>query len=310
MKTDTGIEVTIIITLMRTGGSLTGVHLVGKVRVRVSGVLNVDASLFQGGRGFEIEWPLCVSFADIGTRRRLEKAIHDAYVMAAKDANMKKNDAADRAREERERLKKKRKATNDFSTFGKVEDDVEDEMRFDEAFEDAENDTAGGKGKGKRGFNNLDYAINEALKNGKAQDEKEKRERARWTELNNRREEMRKRQEEMKRQAEEMRRMREAERERQRQAKMKADREKAEEQTKDEYARRFYQQAFGEAYGRKTPHWEVLGIKDTPGITYEQAKAAYRKAALAAHPDHGGSHEKMIKVNNAWAAICKEKKWK
>lgn len=45
--------------------------------------------------------------------------------------------------------------------------------------------------------------------------------------------------------------------------------------------------------------WEVLGCG--PDATLASAQAAYRRAAAAAHPDRGGSHERMVAVNAAWA---------
>lgn len=47
---------------------------------------------------------------------------------------------------------------------------------------------------------------------------------------------------------------------------------------------------------------DILG----PCKTLEEAKISYRKAAKIAHPDTGGSHVKMIVVNNAWEAAQKE----
>lgn len=44
--------------------------------------------------------------------------------------------------------------------------------------------------------------------------------------------------------------------------------------------------------------WDVLGCAhDAPA---DLVKDAYRKAARAAHPDNGGSHERMVEVNSAW----------
>ena len=44
----------------------------------------------------------------------------------------------------------------------------------------------------------------------------------------------------------------------------------------------------------------VLGL--SPGATLADAQVAYRMLAARHHPDRGGSHEQMAKVNAAWAA--------
>lgn len=44
--------------------------------------------------------------------------------------------------------------------------------------------------------------------------------------------------------------------------------------------------------------WTVLGCE--PTATLEQAREAYRKVASTAHPDRGGSDERMADVNRAW----------
>ncbi len=44
--------------------------------------------------------------------------------------------------------------------------------------------------------------------------------------------------------------------------------------------------------------WTVLGCEQTS--TLEQAREAYRRAASAAHPDRGGSDDRMAEVNRAW----------
>lgn len=53
-------------------------------------------------------------------------------------------------------------------------------------------------------------------------------------------------------------------------------------------------------------HWrEVLGVGNTVQ-TAESLKAAYRRAASAAHPDKGGMNERMVEVNQAYAQGVKE----
>ena len=46
---------------------------------------------------------------------------------------------------------------------------------------------------------------------------------------------------------------------------------------------------------------EVLQI--SRGMTWEQARSAYRASVLVAHPDRGGDDEVFRLVTNAWAAI-------
>ena len=52
--------------------------------------------------------------------------------------------------------------------------------------------------------------------------------------------------------------------------------------------------------GTKKP-WEVLGVK--PGATAAEIETAYRDKAKKAHPDAGGDHEQMAKLNTARAAL-------
>lgn len=53
--------------------------------------------------------------------------------------------------------------------------------------------------------------------------------------------------------------------------------------------------------------FKILGVD--PNATKEEVQKAYRKKAAKAHPDAGGSHEQMIKVNAAWETIKKLKGW-
>jgi hypothetical protein len=51
----------------------------------------------------------------------------------------------------------------------------------------------------------------------------------------------------------------------------------------------------------QSQHWrDVLGVLNG-ARDVETVKACYRLAASAAHPDKGGSHERMAAVNAAWA---------
>jgi len=54
--------------------------------------------------------------------------------------------------------------------------------------------------------------------------------------------------------------------------------------------------------------YKILGV--SPDATREEAQKAYRKKAAECHPDRGGSHEDMVKVNAAWEAIRRTKGWK
>lgn len=50
-----------------------------------------------------------------------------------------------------------------------------------------------------------------------------------------------------------------------------------------------------------TDPWSVLGVER--GATPEQLKRAYRAAAFSAHPDRGGSGEKMKAINVAYDVL-------
>ena len=52
----------------------------------------------------------------------------------------------------------------------------------------------------------------------------------------------------------------------------------------------------------------ILGVK--MDATKEEVTRAYREKANKAHPDNGGSHEKMAKINAAFEAIRLYKEWK
>lgn len=54
--------------------------------------------------------------------------------------------------------------------------------------------------------------------------------------------------------------------------------------------------------------FRILGVD--PNATKEEVQKAYRKKAAEAHPDRGGPHEQMVKVNAAWETIKKFKGWK
>jgi hypothetical protein len=44
--------------------------------------------------------------------------------------------------------------------------------------------------------------------------------------------------------------------------------------------------------------YDILEIKEP--ITFEGLRKSYRKAAMEYHPDHGGSHDKMVAINSAF----------
>ncbi|KYK43224.1 hypothetical protein A1D31_38320 [Bradyrhizobium liaoningense] len=52
--------------------------------------------------------------------------------------------------------------------------------------------------------------------------------------------------------------------------------------------------------------YEILGI--ARGATFEEVRAAYRRACKKSHPDMGGSHEAMVELNMAYAFILNELK--
>ena len=52
--------------------------------------------------------------------------------------------------------------------------------------------------------------------------------------------------------------------------------------------------------------YEVLGI--ARGASFEEIRAAYKRACKTRHPDMGGSHEAMVELNTAYAFILNELK--
>ena len=52
--------------------------------------------------------------------------------------------------------------------------------------------------------------------------------------------------------------------------------------------------------------YEVLGI--ARGASFEEIRAAYRRASKSCHPDLGGSHEQMVELNAAYSFILNELK--
>lgn len=54
-------------------------------------------------------------------------------------------------------------------------------------------------------------------------------------------------------------------------------------------------------------HWrDVLGFGANEPVTLATVKEMYRRHAHLAHPDKGGTHEKMSRVNRAWTEAQKE----
>ena len=49
--------------------------------------------------------------------------------------------------------------------------------------------------------------------------------------------------------------------------------------------------------------WEILGLK--PGASSTEIDAAYREKAKRWHPDAGGNHEQMAKLNAARAELMR-----
>ena len=52
--------------------------------------------------------------------------------------------------------------------------------------------------------------------------------------------------------------------------------------------------------------YEILGVPR--GASFEEIRAAYRRASKTRHPDMGGSHEQMVELNTAYARILDELK--
>ena len=48
-------------------------------------------------------------------------------------------------------------------------------------------------------------------------------------------------------------------------------------------------------------YYEILGVPSDASM--QDIKSAYRKRAVECHPDHGGSHEKMLLINEAWEVL-------
>jgi curved DNA-binding protein CbpA len=49
--------------------------------------------------------------------------------------------------------------------------------------------------------------------------------------------------------------------------------------------------------------WETLGLE--PGAAFAEIESAYRKKAKLCHPDHGGSHEQMARLNAARSELLR-----
>ena len=58
---------------------------------------------------------------------------------------------------------------------------------------------------------------------------------------------------------------------------------------------------FEEVVAKAANYYEILGVKHD--ATEAEIKAAYKQAAKSAHPDAGGSNEKMQEVNAAWEVL-------
>lgn len=61
-------------------------------------------------------------------------------------------------------------------------------------------------------------------------------------------------------------------------------------------------------YDASLDPFKILGVSMT--ASEEEVNAAYKSKAKAAHPDHGGSNEDMVKINAAFEVICTFKGWK
>lgn len=63
--------------------------------------------------------------------------------------------------------------------------------------------------------------------------------------------------------------------------------------------------ARGKVKARSYPWWRDLGLEQRPA-SREEARSAYSKAMLKAHPDHGGDAATMAKVRAAWERAQQE----
>jgi hypothetical protein len=71
-------------------------------------------------------------------------------------------------------------------------------------------------------------------------------------------------------------------------------------------ARNMMKRAFSAFKALPAADWRsVMGILDA-GVTLEQVKARYRELAAKLHPDTGGSHHAMQRLNAAWEQAQKE----
>ncbi len=51
-------------------------------------------------------------------------------------------------------------------------------------------------------------------------------------------------------------------------------------------------------------YYQILEVE--PNASFEKIKAAYRKKALQCHPDRGGSHAEMVRINEAWEILSNQ----
>lgn len=56
-----------------------------------------------------------------------------------------------------------------------------------------------------------------------------------------------------------------------------------------------------QAQSSMASYYDILGVE--PTATFAALKSAYRTKALACHPDRGGTHAAMVKVNEAWEVL-------
>ena len=82
---------------------------------------------------------------------------------------------------------------------------------------------------------------------------------------------------------------------------------KMEEQQKKAGKNKQYNPFAGFNMNQKLDPYVILGVSRT--ATQEEVKKAYIKKSYAAHTDHGGKVEDMVKVNASWEAICRINGW-
>jgi DnaJ-class molecular chaperone len=59
---------------------------------------------------------------------------------------------------------------------------------------------------------------------------------------------------------------------------------------------------------KETSSWDILGL--SPGASSKEIQKAYRKKAQIVHPDHGGTEEEFIALQQAAEFLLAKSDWK